>query len=268
MTLCSPWVQPSGCQICKHEDFQPGVFERALEAASWLLYNVTGSIWPGVCEDTVRPCMSAGPFQQIQNPVGDGSRPLTGPGGRNPFGLQGPCDCTGDLLSCGCDLHSSVLLPGTPVVEVIEVLIDGEPFDSWAIVDDRWLIRTDGCRWPCCQALGKPATDEGTWEITYTYGAMPPVAGVLAAEVLACELAKSWEKPGDPDCRLPRRLTQMTREGITVATLDPFQFLDDGRFGLYEVDTFITTALGGRAPGDPGGRVLLASDINRIHRVR
>src|SRR5690606_2565861 len=85
--------------------------------------------------------------------------------------------------------------------------------------------------------LAEPATEPGTWSITYSYGTAVPAAGVLAAEVLACELLLGWT--GDPGCRLPKRLTNITREGITATFLDSFQFLNDGRFGIYEIDTFI-----------------------------
>lgn len=266
MALCGPWVDQ--VRLCDADDFEPGDLDRAIEVASWLLYTGTESRWPGICTDTVRPCTTSGATQMIQNPVGEGSRPLpVGRWGGSDWWGGSPCSCSSDILSCGCKDHPNVLLPGRPVVDVVEVLIDGQPFHDYVIVDDRWLVRTDGHQWACCQDLTKPATELGTWEITYEYGSAPPLAGRIAAEALACELARSWQ-PGDTECRLPRRLTQLTREGITMTVMDPFDFLDEGRFGIYEVDAFVTAANQGRKPGDTGGRVLMASDLNAIHRVR
>lgn len=252
-TLCSPWVDLDQVRYCTPSAEPDGQFQRALEAASWLLYAATGYQWPGICTDVIRPCAAGTAGQALQNATGEGSRAL--PGGEG-------CGCGGGSdLDCGCNAHPSVILPGQPVVDVTEVLLDGVAFTEHRLIGDRYLIRRDGGAWPCCQNLGLASTEVGTWEITYRYGSVPGPAGALAVEVLACELVSAWPPNDCTDCRLPRRLTQATYEGASFAVLDPFTFLDQGRFGIFEVDAFVVTANGGRTPGQPPAKVLSAAEM-------
>src|SRR5690606_40707127 len=92
-----------------------------------------------------------------------------------------------------------------------------------------------------------------------------PEAGVLAAEVLACELAKSWAGTGS--CRLPKRVQNIVREGVTMTVMDQFEFLDDGMFGVYEVDTFIATFNPHRLQG-PAWMIVPRFAGRRARRVR
>jgi hypothetical protein len=226
--VCSPWLSIDDVTLCDPAEFVAGRFERALDAATDLLYLALGGQFSGPCIDVVRPCGSSGAVQWLDYPADSigGSRPL----------LSG-CGCTPDGGWCGCTGHSSVRLPNTPVVTVDEVLLDGVavPETDYKIVDDAWVVRIDGGSWPCCQ---RPlaSTEHGTFEVTYTWGAAVSPAIVLAVEVLACELATSWS---GGDCRLPRRVTSIVRENVSMTTLDPFDFVDDGRFGLYEVDEVV-----------------------------
>jgi hypothetical protein len=77
-------------------------------------------------------------------------------------------------------------------------------------------------------------------EITYSYGTPPPVAGKMAARTLAREFAKLWA--GDEDCALPRRVTSISRQGVSYTLLDSQDFIDDIKTGVYEVDLFLKTA--------------------------
>jgi hypothetical protein len=52
--------------------------------------------------------------------------------------------------------------------------------------------------------------------------------------VLAEELDKAAE--GSSACKLPQRVTNISRQGMSMTLLDPQDFLQDGRTGLYEVD--------------------------------
>jgi hypothetical protein len=65
-----------------------------------------------------------------------------------------------------------------------------------------------------------------------------PAAGQAAHGVLACEMARAM--CGHP-CGLPRRISSLTREGITVAVLDGFAELDQLRTGIWLVDSFIAS---------------------------
>jgi hypothetical protein len=117
------------------------------------------------------------------------------------------------------------------------------------------LPDADGVRkgWPCCQDLALPATEPGTFEVAFFYGQEPPKAGKHAAAVLACELALACD--GSDECRLPKRLQSITRQGVTAVVLDAFDFLNRRRTGLIEVDSFL-------AAYNPHGLTRRASVIN------
>lgn len=233
MAPCSPWVTPETVALCTADGFTDGYLAKAIAAATDLLYAASGRQFPGVCTDTIRPCGAGCAAQWLAYPPNIG-------GGRPLPMLRGDCACGegADLVGCGCGGHDAVRLPNTPVVDVLAITIDGAEVDPGVgIVDDIWLTRRDGKPWPCCQRLDLAATEPGTWEIRYRWGVAPPASGLIAVEILACELAKSWT-PGC-SCRLPKRLTNVVREGVSVTVLDPFEFLDDGRFGIYEVDQFV-----------------------------
>lgn len=74
-------------------------------------------------------------------------------------------------------------------------------------------------------------------EVTYAYGTYPPTMGKMAARQLAIELAKLWA--GDDDCALPQRVTSVARQGVTFTVLDPQDFIDDLRTGIYSIDLFL-----------------------------
>lgn len=131
-----------------------------------------------------------------------------------------------------------------PVKSVTSVVINGSPVDvSGVSIDDgRWLVRTDGGVWPLAQRLDLPTTQVGTWAITVVYGESPPPSGKLAARVLAGELALSIGTDEQRKCcRLSKRVQNVTRQGVSMVLLDPFQFLDKGRLGIFEVDSFLMT---------------------------
>lgn len=77
------------------------------------------------------------------------------------------------------------------------------------------------------------------WEtrVQYTYGTRPPAMGRRAARSLGNEILKSLA--GSSDCKLPERVRSMVRQGTSITLLDPHEFLDKGRTGLYDVDLFL-----------------------------
>jgi hypothetical protein len=132
------------------------------------------------------------------------------------------CPECGGQAGCTHRSRAAIELPG-PVVDVLGVVIDGVTLsrDAYWLRDKRWLIRKDGSDWPAYQNLNAMSGMAGTWSIRYTRGIEVPVGGQIAAGVLACELGKA--AMGDPDCGLPKRLQSMTREGVTVGVMDPFE---------------------------------------------
>lgn len=263
--LCGAWITEDEVQMCSPDDFIPGRLARALTAAVELMYAATCWQFGGVCTDKVRPTGGADwPWGYTFPVLSDGSRWI-------PYGIDSlsgglfGCGCTVEV--CGCHIHSSVTLPGVPIVPgSVVVKVDGAVVDPslYAVVGDRSVIRIDGGWWPCCQNVGLADTEEGTFSIEYGWGSMPPEAVLLGTEVLACELATSWANDGE--CRLPRRLTSIVREGVSMAVLDPMQFLDDGKFGLYETDAAVAR-FGCKSGADRPGRLLSPVEWNETVRT-
>jgi hypothetical protein len=201
------------------------------------LFDWTGERY-GTCQVAVRPCRQSCPGigRSFAAPGGLGQTPFM------PFIAGGKwynltCGSCGDG-GCGCGLTPTIVLP-YPTVSVDEVLINGEVLDPalYQLQNDRYLVRLDGQLWPTCQDLTAPATDDGTWEITYTFGTPVPVGGQIAAGVLTVELAKAACR--DKSCQLPQRFQSVTREGITVAALDAFDDIDKGHTGIWLIDAWV-----------------------------
>lgn len=263
MTICASWLEDvdticacTPCDFSAEDD--PYCIEGAATLDRWgliasgLLYAFTGRQFPGVCSDTVRPCSRSGMGgQSLSYVASGGSRAIT----------YGDSDCTGVL---GCCAHSSVLLPHKPVRRILEVKVEGVtlPTTDYTLVDRRWLVKAEGS-WPCRQNLGLVDGEPDTWSITYEYGIPAPDGGAEMAGIYACELAKGCAN--DDSCRLPRRVQSITREGITQVLIDPFDFLQDGRTGLYEIDAWIKAQ--NPQGADRAGK-MLNPDLLHTHRVR
>ncbi len=183
----------------------------------------------GPCEISVRPCRRrcAGYDYGIGGPV------LIA--GQFTNLICGRC---GD--SCSCRTVSEVILPG-PIAEPTQILINGDELPLGAVrVDDHIrLVRIDGGAFPACQDLGEDVTEEGTWQVTYLRGEPVAPGGELIAGILACEYAKALCQ--DSSCRLPKRVTTVTRQGLTMGILDNFQNMEHGFTGIWEIDDWINT---------------------------
>jgi hypothetical protein len=134
-----------------------------------------------------------------------------------------------------------VRLPDYPVTEIQEVTIDGVAVDpdTYALREYRFLDRLDEAVWPSCQDMRRPLGEDGTWGITYGWGAPIPASGVHAAAVLACEL---YADSIGADCKLPKNVTSLSRQGVTVK-LSTIWGRVNGVWatGLMEVDAFLQT---------------------------
>lgn len=202
----------------------------ALEAmAGHFLWSATGKRY-GLCERTYRPCrQDCGTYW--------GGRP-------SPYRVAGEwlnLSCGTCSGGCGCDTISEVTIADTD--SVVGLRIDGvdvDPLDAVAVYDRRRIIRTDGEPWPGCQNLS--STDgPGTWSITVMQGVPLPPGAEFVAGILTCELAKACA--GDDECRLPRRIQTLSRQGVTVGFQDnTLESLSLMRTGLWEVDSWIEAA--------------------------
>lgn len=250
---CSPWFDPSDpdqvaafMPCCDPDGVSPALLEVKVAEASHLLNLAVGGMWPGRCEDTIRPCGACCGVQWLAYTAAGGARPLP----LTPQGGFCGCGC-GGLGGTGCTA-TGIRLPRQPVLAVDEVKIDGQVVDPAEYrLSNGVLLRSDGSGWPTWQDLGRPDTDPRTFSIRYSWGGWPPLAGKIAAGALACELVKACT--GGP-CRLPERVQSITREGVTMTMLDPMEYLVDGRLGLPAADRFI--ALTRSASARRSGRVL------------
>jgi hypothetical protein len=139
-------------------------------------------------------------------------------------------------------------LPGYPVAPASVVVIQGENTYTAAdgifrIDDHQYLVRLDGQGWPCCQDMTADPTlgEPNTFQVSYDYGKLPPIGGVRAAASLACQLALACDPTAVDNgaCRLPKRITSITRQGVTLAVLDPLTLFAEGRTGIPEVDLWL-----------------------------
>lgn len=252
---CSSWID--GCDVAEQGPPIEGIGDDTWKLddvaydASSLLYAASGRQYPGVCENTFRPCTPAcswsgyatwgTPFYWTYSYFGWG----WGWGWQDQGGL-----------SCGCQPESVVRLSGYPVREIVEVKIGGDvlpEFDpgsgarNWRLDDRRTLVRmnipghpTNVQAWPSCQDLSLDDDQPGTFSVRYTYGADPPSLGRAAAIQLAREL---WFAMNGGKCNLPQKTTKVVRNGITLERIVPLaKMLREGATGLTLVDMFMAKA--------------------------
>lgn len=77
-------------------------------------------------------------------------------------------------------------------------------------------------------------------DVTYEYGSPPPLLLQNAIDALSAELVLA--ESGSAECRLPEQATSVTRQGVSWTLIDPNNFLDKGRTGIYEIDLAIAAA--------------------------
>lgn len=232
-----------GCGSLMDTVADQDIFE---EMAAAFLWNWTEKAY-GTVEVNYRPCRSDCGGELSSTFWGNGPYPdyPNATAGWNPVLIQGQwfnvrCGiCYQE--SCGCDRASIIELPG-PVSAVTEILLDGVVLDEAEyFVDGATIWRLNGNSWPTCQEFSKPTTQVGTWQITYTRGHQVPTGGQVAAGTLACELARAAE--GDPSCKLPQRIQSITRQGVTMAVLDPFEGIERGATGIWSVDSWVNSVV-------------------------
>lgn len=211
----------------------------ACAQASDILFSLSGRQFQGVCERTFRP--SARPITWTTADWARYFEQLTGNFYAASWGT-----CMGGAHDL-CRQPPQVDLGVSLLRAVNLVKIDGTviPSTEYRIDEGRWLVRTRPnvnfqptarWGWPICQDLSLPDSEPGTFSVDAMYGMDPPSSGVAAAEALAAELARAHANIPN---RLPTRLTSITRQGVTMAVVDPMQYLDKGLTGVYEADVFI-----------------------------
>lgn len=215
-STCGLWATQDDLGApCATGMFAPGLVQRMLQVASDILYELSGGQFSGLCTTTVHPmssdCMPRGSLLWTR------MRPDERVGG---------------------SLGKRITLGVYPLVSVSEVVIDGAVLDpdAYRIEDQRWLTRIDGGVWPWVDADWQQ--DPDAFRVVCGYGQAPPPAGVAAAAELACQLLLATD-PNAEGCVLPQRVQAISRQGVSMAILDPMDFLREGRTGIYLVDLFL-----------------------------
>lgn len=244
MTQESPPCGWSVCHTCSDDEWQgytSTVRAAAMRYAELTLWAATGRRF-GECETVVRPC---GRWCESNGGAYGWGWSY---GTWVPFIMDGVwrnCWCGTGPDCRNCDPACQVWLPG-PVSQVTEVSISGSPIVTGSYRLDAtdgawWLVRNevdgDNECWPEHQDMNRPLGEEDTWSVTYLKG--EPVPAVLndAAGILAVEWARACVGAA---CRLPQRIQNLTRQGISMSMPDVDALLDRGLTGITEVDQVIT----------------------------
>lgn len=221
---------------CDTSELNPSITGSAVEVATEVVWALSGRQF-GFCNVKLRPCRREC-FEVIPDFLN--SVPWSG-GFVSPALIGGEwfnlvCGGCGD--NCSCTDISEVKLPA-PVSEILEVRIDNVvmPTGSYRL-DNSQLVVLLNDQWPHCNDLNKDDTEVGTYSITARYGQTIPEGGKWAVGELACELARGM---GGGDCRLPRNVTQLVRQGVTIQMPNITELFKEGLTGLYLTDLFIQT---------------------------
>lgn len=234
------WPVVGNCNL--QADQPPELVDAANQMAIEILHAASGRQF-GECVDTYQPCRRE--CANIIAPldmwslldIRHSALAIRTPWENGFYSTMVCSNCISD--DCGCTDLPAIELWHDPVTSILDVQVDGT---SLAPGDYRlWrrnrLLRTDGSGWPECQDPTVPNGSVGTWSISYRHGRPVPAGGQIAAGLLACEIAKAM--CGDTSCQLPKRVQSITRQGVSVAFLDPQDFLSDGRTGIYLIDLWL-----------------------------
>jgi hypothetical protein len=224
---------------------------RCITSASDCLYGLSGRKFPGELEATVHPTA------RIRMEYMAGAVPMWGSWPNNTWGV-----CV-DPTHNSCQGSPRIGLGRAPINSVSEVILAGEVLDpiNYAVEDQRWLVRTDCCSWPTCGCEG---CGDNAFTVTFKFGDIPPQMGMDAATVLAAEMYRAMT-PNTSGCRLPTRLTSITRQGVTMAIIDPMDFFAKGLTGNYQIDLFINTYNPARQIRKP---IVFSPDVTSTGRRR
>lgn len=205
--------------------------EAAKSLAVQVLWALSGRQF-GVCPYIVRPCIEG---------LNEWCRPGSSQVTSYVISWEGdswinlPCGCGGNCVSSG---PGKAHLPG-PAQSVIEVIVNGV-----TLADDQYVLEGDVLHrigtstvWPR-QDLTRPMGSVNTWSVEYMRGQPVPagvdrLTGLLAREfVTAC---------AGGTCRLPRTVTQLSRQGVSYQIYDPGQIYTSGKTGLSECDLWLAS---------------------------
>lgn len=240
--LCEAWTPIWCCALTGESAATSGY---AVASATEALWNASGQQF-GLCEVTLRPCRRT--CHGGAWPFADNWWEWTGGGWPRPLLFDGAwfnIVCGSCAGSCSCTVLEETVLPA-PVHDVTQVKVDGIPLatSAYRLDDGRVLTRVDGGRWPACQDLSAADTEPDTWSVTARFGRPVTTLGRQAVGELACEIMRAC---AGEDCRLPRNITSLARQGVTISLPETGDTLES----LFFTDLFVKTYNPRRLPGRP-----------------
>ncbi len=188
--------------------------EEALSAASHVLWSLSGRKYSGT-HNVVE-------FYDVSSGLGSFDKLM-----RAQAALFASSDYTTACVNCG--FPHRMRLRHQPVQRILSVEINGSLVSptEYALLNHSTLGFVAGhlaCVASCVR-------------VSYIWGTNPPAGGRAAATTLAEQFLLAWNN--DDECRLPARVTNVTRQGVSWTILDPQDFLNDGRTGIYTIDLFL-----------------------------
>lgn len=135
------------------------------------------------------------------------------------------------VLCSDCGYPHHMRLRHQPVQRILSVELNGTlvPPSDYVLINHS-TIGFPFSRMACAAMCAR---------VEYIWGVNPPAGGRMATVKLAEQFLFAWDN--SDDCKLPQRVTNVTRQGISWTILDPQDFLNDGRTGIYEIDLFLKT---------------------------
>lgn len=233
---CVPWAtfEDAPDSITSLYDVDPDAVDLAFQIASDVLFELSGRRYPGICTDSIRP--------QSQWRRSD-RREWWGPNvdATGEVARWGFCSCNRGRET-GCAWVPEVKLPGHPVQRAsIVVKIDGAIFTAWDLHDGRYLVRTDGLGWPCCQNMLVGDDQIDTFSINYTFGLMPDLGGKQSAIQFGSALFVEMNPEFRARCGVTPRTTRLTRAGTTQELDTVADMLTNGLTGCKFADMWLSS---------------------------
>lgn len=236
--ICAPWATvddlPTGGD--RPVELDDAAWTDLLWQSSEILYSFSGRQFSGGCASTV-----------ILDRL---------PGGTGycaawtPMGVDAATAVSGARPVRWARDQIVAVLPGSPVTSVQSVTIAGTPVDFEVRPASGQIWRADRRPWPL----------DGTAAITYRHGLAPDAGGRRAAVLLALELGKAG---AGLDSDLPRRISSITREGVSIGMLDTFDHLDKSQTGILEIDMWLAAVNPARLRRRPS---VVSVDMPRTYR--
>lgn len=243
---CSLTVDTACC--AEWATYDASLQTAAAQYGALIIWASTGRRF-GLCTKTVRPC------RRDCEDCGGTWGYYWSDGTWMPYLFNGQwrnCFCgSGD--GCNTCRPACQVWLEPPVYSITSVYFSGSGIidpSTYRVDDYQWLVRqgpavtgsgaTD-C-WPIMNNFNFPASgagepfDNSAWQVTYQQGIPFPSILSQAAGELACEYAKLCL---GQTCRLPSRMTSLSRQGVTVSMVSVEELLDNGLTGITTVDNVI-----------------------------